>query len=82
MSDRQKKKFFITLNRADTMAAQNLDIVSKMIPDCKIRGNTIETIGTRNMKAVAEIVANCKLQIRHIDFKKQSESKVEPKQNK
>ena len=79
MSDRQKKKFFITLNRADTMAAQNLDIVSKMIPDCKIRGNTIETIGTRNMKIVADLFANNRVKIRHIDFKKQSESKVEPK---
>ena len=61
------------------MAAQNLAVVAKMIPDCKISGNTIETIGTRNMKIVTDLFANNRVKIRHIDFKKQSESKVEPK---
>jgi hypothetical protein len=43
-----------------------------------LNGMDIEAIGTRNMRAVTDLFSNCKLKVRYVDFKKKSESKVEP----
>lgn len=66
MPDRQKKVYVITLKNStgSTLASTNLDLITKLVPDCKISGNIIETVGTTNMRNVADLLTNCKLKIR------------------